>query len=62
MLLAIVLVPIQVGLGGEVVASGLSAIIATTHFGFATAIFGIVVFAGAVMYMDNRKQAASSPA
>ena len=32
MLLAIILVPIQVGLGGEVVGSGLSATIATAHF------------------------------
>jgi heme a synthase len=54
MLLAIVLVPIQVGLGGEVVASDLSAIIATTHFGFATAIFGIVVFAAALMYLEAK--------
>lgn len=54
MLLAIVLVPIQVGLGGEVVASGLSAVIATVHFIFATAIFGIVVFAGAQMFFEAR--------
>jgi cytochrome c oxidase assembly protein subunit 15 len=53
MLLAIILVPIQVGLGGEVVGSGLSAIIATTHFCFATAIFGIVTIAAALMYVDN---------
>lgn len=61
MLLAIVLVPIQVGVGGEVVASDLSALIATTHFGFATAIFGIVVFAGALMFLDARTLRAGSP-
>lgn len=54
MLLAIVLVPIQVGIGGEVVASGLSALIATTHFCFATAIFALVVIAGALMWADVR--------
>lgn len=61
MLLAIVLVPIQVGIGGEVVASGLSALIATTHFCFATAIFGIVVFAGALMFVEERSKAAAPP-
>lgn len=54
MLLAIILVPIQVGLGGEVVASGLSALVATTHFCFATAIFGLVVIASALMWADAR--------
>ena len=54
MLLALVLVPIQVGIGGDVIASGLAAIVATTHFAFATAIFGIVVFAGALMFQDAR--------
>lgn len=62
MLLAIVLVPIQVGLGGEVVASGLSAVIATTHFGFATAIFAIVVIAGVLMWVDARKPEGTHPA
>lgn len=55
MLLAIILVPIQVGIGGEVIASGLGAVIATTHFGFATAIFAIVVLAAALMYVDAKK-------
>jgi cytochrome c oxidase assembly protein subunit 15 len=55
MLLAIVLVPIQVGIGGEVVGSGLSAVIATTHFCFATAIFGIVTLAAALMYVDHKR-------
>ena len=56
MLLAIVLVPIQVGIGGEVVASGLSALIATTHFGFATAIFALVTIAATVMWTDARQR------
>lgn len=55
MLLAIVLVPIQVGLGGEVVGSGLSALIATTHFCFATAIFAIVTIAASLMYIDAKR-------
>jgi heme a synthase len=59
MLLAIVLVPIQVGVGGEVVASGLGTIIATAHFCFATAIFGLVVVAAALMFRDSRDVPAS---
>lgn len=62
MLLAIVLVPIQVGVGGEVVGSGLSALIATTHFCFATAIFGLVVIAGSVMFIDERNRKTALPA
>lgn len=57
MLLALVLVPFQVGIGGEVVASDLSAIIGTTHFGFATAIFAIVVIAAAIMYVEAKRTA-----
>lgn len=60
MLLAIILVPIQVGLGGEVVGSGLSALVATTHFCFATAIFGIVTVAAALMYIEGKRTAAAS--
>lgn len=60
MLLAIILVPIQVGIGGEVVGSGLGAIIATTHFCFATAIFAIVTFAAALMYVESKRQKAGS--
>ena len=60
MLLAIILVPIQVGIGGEVVGSGLGALVATTHFLFATAIFGIVTFAAALMYVDNKLERAAA--
>ncbi|MDG6902075.1 MAG: COX15/CtaA family protein [Nitrososphaerota archaeon] len=60
MLLAIVLVPIQVGIGGEVVGSGLSALIATTHFCFAIAIFGIVTVAATLMYVDNKSAPAAT--
>ncbi|MDG7010696.1 MAG: COX15/CtaA family protein [Nitrososphaerota archaeon] len=59
MLLAIILVPIQVVIGGEVVGSGLSALIATTHFCFATAIFGIVTMAATLMYVDNKREGAA---
>lgn len=61
MLLAIVLVPVQVGIGGEVVASGLSAIIATAHFCFATAIFGLVVIAGSLMFLEERGRRSAPP-
>ena len=60
MLLAIILVPIQEGLGGEVVGSGLSALVATAHFCFATAIFGLVTIAAALMYTDHRREAVAS--
>lgn len=59
MLLAIILVPIQVGIGGEVVGSGLSALVATTHFCFATAIFGIVTVAAALMYTEDKRGVAA---
>lgn len=61
MLLAIILVPIQVGIGGEVVGSGLGALVATTHFCFATAIFGIVTIAAALMYVDSKMEGAARP-
>ena len=54
MLLAIVLIPIQIGIGGGVIASGLAPIVATTHFAFALVIFAIIVFAGALMFADAR--------
>jgi heme a synthase len=62
MLIALVLVPIQVAIGGGVIASNLSALVATTHFCFATAIFGIVVFAGALMFLEARAKGQSLPA
>ncbi|HKT21497.1 MAG TPA: COX15/CtaA family protein [Nitrososphaerales archaeon] len=61
MLASIILVPIQVGLGGEVVGSGLSALVATTHFCFATAIFGLVTIAASLMYVESRRGAAGQP-
>jgi cytochrome c oxidase assembly protein subunit 15 len=54
MLLAIILIPIQIGIGGGVIASGLAPIVATTHFAFALVIFGIIVFAAALMFVEAR--------
>ena len=61
MLLALVLVPIQVGVGGAVVGSGLSALIATVHFGFALAIFGVVTLAATLLYVDGKGDRAPGP-
>ncbi|MDG6951812.1 MAG: COX15/CtaA family protein, partial [Nitrososphaerota archaeon] len=55
MLLAIVLIPIQVGVGGGVIASGLAPIVATTHLAFALVILSIIVFAGALMFAEARQ-------
>ncbi len=55
MLLAIVLIPIQVGIGGGVIASGLAPIVATTHLAFALVILSIIVFTGALMFAEARQ-------
>ena len=54
MLLAIVMIPIQVVIGGGVIASGLAPLVATTHLAFALAIFGVIVFAAALMFVEAR--------
>ncbi|MCL5672715.1 MAG: COX15/CtaA family protein [Nitrososphaerota archaeon] len=56
MLLAIVLIPIQVGIGGGVIASGLAPTVATTHFAFALVILATIVFAGALMFAEARQR------
>jgi heme a synthase len=58
MLLAIILLPIQIGIGGEVVntvVNGGSPLIATAHFAFATGIFALVTLAAALMYQESRE-------
>lgn len=55
MVLSLILLPIQIGIGSQVVESGLNAVITTVHFAFATAIFALVVIAGALLYFESRE-------
>jgi heme a synthase len=64
MLLAIILLPIQIGIGGEVVntvVNGGSPLVATAHFAFATGIFALVTIAAAFMYLESRGAQMSKP-
>ncbi len=60
MLLAIVMIPIQVVIGGGVIASGLAPLVATTHLAFALAIFGVIVFAAALMFVEARVKSSAA--
>lgn len=59
MILSLVLLPIQIGIGSQVVESGLNAVITTVHFAFATGIFALVVIAGALLYLEESRLVSS---